>query len=270
VTLPASPPRAPGCLSALDLDELLAGDLAGMPREGALRSHIDGCARCRERLSAFSAVEPPPAETMLPRVMRVVTRTPRTTRWRVAVALMTTGAAAAAVFAVMLRPRFGPGGGSEERTKGGLALTVVVKRAGGAIETVTGNGTLHPGDEMRFSLAIAQPGYAVVLGIDAAPSVTIYAPYVNAPGVPMGVAAQPIRVDSAGTMLLPGSIVADEAVGTERVVAVLCASATSPDALRARALSVLIAAAGAPERVSSLGSGCLESWVSMHKEPRAR
>jgi hypothetical protein len=262
VTLPASPPRAPGCASDLDLDELLAGDLAGQPREATLRAHIDGCARCRERLAAFSAIEPPPAATMLPRVMRA--RAPRLTRARLAAAVITLGAAAA-VFAVLLRPRGEPGAGPEERTKGSLALALFVKRPGGTVETVTGGGTLHPGDEMRFAVAAARPGYAVVLGLDAAPSVTLYAPYAAA-----GAPAQAIRLDRAGTTTLPGSIVADATAGTERVVAVVCEAAPPVEALRARALAALTAASGDPARVSSLGSGCLESSVLLRKEPRPR
>jgi hypothetical protein len=261
----ASATRAPGCASDLDLDELVSGDLAGLPREAALRGHIDGCARCRERLSAFEAVEPPPAALLLPRVKEASARPPRPRRWPFAVVIMTMGAAVAAAFAVMVRPSRGPEVGAEERTKGGLALTVLVKRAGGAVETVTRDGTLRPGDEMRFSLAIGRPGYAVVLGLDAAPSVTLYAPYASP-----GAAARPIKLDGAGKTALPGSIVADETAGAERVVAVLCDGATPPEALRARALAALTAAAGDPARVSSLGTGCLEAAVLMHKEPRAR
>jgi hypothetical protein len=265
MTSRASATRAPGCVSDLDLDELLSGDLVGLPRASALRAHIDGCTRCRERLSAFEAVEPPPAGVILSRVKEAGTRPPRTSRWPFALVVMTMGAAVAAAFVVVVRPSPGPGVGADERTKGGLALTVFVKRAGGAVETVTRDGTLRPGDEMRFSLATGRPGYAVVLGLDAAPSVTLYAPYAPTAG-----AAQAIKLDSAGKTALPGSIVADETGGAERVVAVVCEGATPPEALRARAVAALTAAAGDPARVSSLGTGCLESGVLLHKEPRAR
>lgn len=265
MTSRASEIRAPGCLSDLDLDELLSGDQVGLPRESALRAHVDGCARCRERLAAFEAVEPPPAAVLLPRVREAVTQPQRPRRWPFAVVIMTMGAAVAAAFAVVVYPSRGPDVGDEERTKGGVALTVFVKRVGGAVETVTRDGTLRPGDEMRFSLAIGRPGYAVVLGLDAAPSVTLYAPYA-----PAGAAAQPIKLDSAGKTALPGSIVADEIGGAERVVAVVCEGPTPPEALRARAVTALTAAAGDPARVSSLGTGCLESGVLMHKESRAR
>jgi hypothetical protein len=261
VTVPASSPRGPGCASDLDLDELLAGDLAGAPREATLRAHVDACARCRERMAAFAAVEPPQASTILPQVMRAGAAPSRRARWRVAVAVMTAGAAVAAL---LLRTGVGPGvderGG--DRTKGGLALTVFVKRAGGAVDAVGAEGALRPGDEMRFSVATVRPGYAVVLGLDASPSVTIYAPAGGGP--------QPIRLDSAGTTTLPGSIVADETAGAERVVAVVCEVPTPPEALRARGLAALTAAAGDPERVSSLGTGCAESGLLLRKEPRAR
>jgi len=261
MTSSASLTRAPGCVSDLDLDELLSGDLAGLPREASLRGHIGGCARCRERVSAFEAVEPPPAAALLPRVRDAVTQSRRPRRWPFAVVILTMGAAVAGVFAVVVRPSPSP----EERTKGGVALTVFVKRAGGIVESVTHGGPLRTGDEMRFSLATGRPGYAVVFGLDATPSVTLYAPYA-----PSGATAQPIRLEGSGQSTLPGSIIADETPGAERVVAVVCEVATPLDVLRAHAVAALNAAGGDPARVSSLGTGCLESAVLMRKESRTR
>jgi hypothetical protein len=162
---------------------------------------------------------------------------------------------AAAAIILLFRPAGQPPT-SDERTKGGLALTVFVKRAGGAVEPVSRDGELRAGDEMRFSLVSAKPGYAVVLGLDATPAATVYAP--SAPGQP------PIRIE-AGTTALPGSIVADETAGVERVIALVCDAAPSPDALRARAAAALAHASGMPERVSSLGADCVESSVVMRK-----
>jgi hypothetical protein len=154
-----------------------------------------------------------------------------------------------------------PPSSGDERTKGALALTTFVKRASGAVEPVRSEGELRAGDEMRFSIVSARSGYAVVLGLDAAPAATVYVP--SAPGQP------PIRID-AGTTVLPGSIVADETSGTERVMAVVCAVETSPDTLRARAAAALAGAQGRPESVTSLGTGCLESSIVMRKVRGAR
>jgi hypothetical protein len=260
-----SPDRAPGCLSDLDLDELVAGDRVGLPSESAARRHISGCARCRERLMAFEAVEPPPAAALLPQVRDAVLRERRPRRWPLGMAVMAAGVAAAAVFALVARPGPGSDQSVEERTKGGLALTVFVKRAGGTIEAVTDRGTLGAGDEMRFSLLTNRPGYAVVLGLDSTRSVTLYAPYAAT-----GEASQPTHLERAGVITLPGSIVADQAPGAERIVAVLCDVPTPPQAVRARAVAALDAAGGDPARVPSLGTGCRESAVLLHKESRGR
>jgi hypothetical protein len=246
VTFSTTPARPPGCASDLELDELANGDVAGQPKEQTLRVHLETCARCRARLAAFAAVEPP------------AQRAPRR-RW----ALAALGAAAvAAVIALVARPHDGPASADGERTKGALALTVYVKRASGAIDTVDREGELHEGDELRFTLTASAPGHAVVLGLDAAPSVTVYAPSTPA--------AAAIPIDTAGSVALPGSIVADATVGVERIVAVVCAKETAPQALRARATAALAAANGRPEQVTALGSGCREASVLMHKIPGGR
>jgi hypothetical protein len=260
VTIPAPQERARGCASDLDLDELMSGDLAGQPKEARLRSHVETCAACRDRLAAFAAVLPPDPARILPRVAAAAARADRPARRRFAVVTASLAFAAAAAIALLVRP-----GGDTERTKGGAALTLLVKRAAGAAGTtdaIAGEGTLHPGDEMRFSFASARPGYVVVLGIDAAPSVTIYAP--AAPG------SRAIRIEGTGYTVLPGSIVADATAGIERIVALLCAKEPDPETLRARAAAALTAADGKPDRVSALGTDCVESSVLVRKEAAPR
>jgi hypothetical protein len=250
--------RAPGCASDLELDELLAGDLAGQPKEAQLRGHVEGCARCRERLAVFAAVEPPPPPSWPAQAPREISpahlagAAGGSRRRRLAAGLVTLGAAGAALI-VMLWPGAGPQG---DRTKGALALTVFVKHGDGAIEQVNHQGMLRAGDEMRFSVVSAKPGYAIVLGLDTAPAVTVYVP--SAPGLP------PIRIEG-GTTALPGSIVADDTAGAERVTALVCDVATSLETLRTRAAAALAEAHGVPERVTSLGTGCVESSVVMRK-----
>jgi hypothetical protein len=255
VTFSVPSQRAAGCASDLDLDELLAGDLAGQPGEASLREHLDVCGRCRDRMAAFTIVEPPPVARVLARLVSTSTAERRRPRRAFAAAMMS-AAAAAAVFAFVSLSRDHAETG---RTKGSAALTVLVKHANGTTDAISGDGVLRPGDEMRFSLASAGAGFAVVLGIDAAPSVTIY--------VPAAPPARPVRVDGTGAALLPGSIVADDALGVERIVALVCAEETKPETLRAHALAALNAAGGNPERVSSLETGCVESSVLMRKQP---
>ena len=67
---------------------------------------------------------------------------------------------------------------------------------------------------------------------------------------------------------LPGSVVADETAGFERIAAVVCDKETPPETLRRQAETALALAEGRPERVTSLGTGCLETSVLLRKEPR--
>ena len=259
--------RKPGCPSNLDLDELLAGDLAGDEREGRIRSHLGNCRECGARLAAHGSVELPPLSTAV-RAEHTRAMAERTRRRRkILGAFVLSGCAAVAV--MVLLP-IGPTSEEplKERTKGGLALTVSVKRAGGRVDAVQGEGRLQAGDEMRFSLTASTAGHAVVLGLDAAPSVTLYVPgAVTAPADSMAKAAW---VEAAGVSALPGSIVADETAGAERVFAVLCPTPRDPRALRDRATVALARAGGRPEAVNSLDTGCLETSVLLHKEPRPR
>jgi hypothetical protein len=264
VTRPSTAPRSPSCPSDLDLDAILAQDLAGTAGSSRARTHVTTCARCRDRLAAFGAVDPPAASAVWARLVDGaggISDAARRRRRRWVGALATTFAAAAAALVLAWRLGDRPAEPDGERTKGAVGLTVTVKRANGDVEQVAGQGRLRAGDEMRFSLVTAAPGYAVVLGLDAAPSVSIYAP--TAP------ALAPIRLEGAGEVTLPGSIVADATAGVERIVALVCPTATSAEELRKRAQAALDRAHGDPERVEMLASGgCSQSVVLMRKEDR--
>jgi hypothetical protein len=150
-----------------------------------------------------------------------------------------------------------------DRTKGALALTVHVKRAPvdgrtPTVEAVNGEGTLRAGEEMRFTVAAARPGFAVVLGLDAAQSVTVYVPAA-------GSTTRPTPIEASRPVTLPGSVIADETPGFERIVAVVCPTETSPETLREKARAALAMAGGRPDAVASLGTGCVESSVLLRK-----
>ena len=273
MTLPAPRRRPTGCLSGLQLDELQAGDLAGRDEEAVLRDHLAQCASCRERAAARAAdpvLSPDPA--MLRQALAISAPASPRPRGRRGL-LGISGAIGAAAAACLIAWGLTDGDARESvdgRTKGALALTVHVKRARGpagspapAIDQVNGEGRLQSGDELRFTLVAARPGYAVVLGLDAAPSVTVYAP------APTGAtAARPARVESAGMVTLPGSVVADATTGFERIAAVVCDQETPPETLRRQAETALAQASGRPERVTTLGTGCAETSVLFRKEPR--
>ena len=260
--------RMEGCPSDLELDEMLSGDLAGQAREADLRRHLDSCAICGPRLAARQADSTLAPDPLVFRPLlsslAAATRARARRRW---IGLGGAVGSAAVAGLVLWGHRGTPPDETSvdgaERTKGALALTVHVKRApanGGTptVEAVNGEGPLRAGEEMRFTVAAARPGFAVVLGLDGAPSVTIYVPAA-------GSTARPTPVEATRPVTLPGSVIADDALGFERIVAVVCPTETSPETLRERARAALAKAGGHPEAVGSLGTGCVESSVLLRK-----
>lgn len=265
MTVASAGKRKAGCLSSLDLDELLSGDLAGRAREVELRRHIDGCTICEPRLAARQAE---PALSPDPLVFRpllsslAASRRGRARRRWLGLA----GALGSAAVAGVMVGSHRSGGHVEtsgDRTKGALIFTVHVKSAPAngqpsTVAVVSAEGTLRAGDEMRFTVTAAQPGFAAVLGLDGIPSVTTYVPVA-------GAAVPSAPIDATGPVTLPGSVIADDTMGFERIVAVVCPTMTSPEALREKARAALGRAGGRPEAVASLGTGCSESSVLLHK-----
>jgi hypothetical protein len=267
--------RPVGCPSNLTLDEISAGELAGGPENDPVLSHVEHCADCRGRLLARQAdpILAPDPIRFRPLLLaeagqaKKPIRKPPARRRRPWIAI--TGLCAGAAVAGLVVWNHGAGRPEEEAgdlTKGALALTIHIKRAPSpglpeTIEAVNGEGRLRAGEEMRFSVAMARGGYAVVLGLDALPSVTTYVPAA-------GASERPVRVEPPGPMTLPGSVIADGTAGFERIVAIVCQAPTSPETLRRQAAAALAKAGGRPEGVSSLGTGCVETSVLLRKDPR--
>lgn len=268
--------RPAGCPSNLTLDEIAAGELAAGPEHDPVLHHVEQCPDCRARMLARQAdpiLAPDPIRfrpLLVSEAGQPASRPagkPIARRRRPWIAI--TGLFAGAAVAGMVLWNHGagrPGQEAGDLTKGALALTIHIKRAVApglpeTIEAVNGEGRLRAGEEMRFSLALARAGYAVVLGLDALPSVTTYVPAV-------GSSERPVRVEPPGPVTLPGSVIADETAGFERVVAIVCEAPTSPEALRGQAAAALAKAGGRPEAVSSLGTGCVETSVLLRKDLR--
>jgi hypothetical protein len=260
--------RKEGCPSDLELDEMLSGDLAGHPREADLTRHVDACAICGPRLAARQAdsILAPDPLVFRPLLSSLAATTQGRPRRRWIGFGGAFGSAAVAGLVLWGHRATSPNATSVDRTdriKGALALTVHVKRAsanGGTptIEAINGGGALRAGEEMRFTVMAARPGFAVVLGLDDAPSVTIYVPGADS-------TARPTPVEATRPVTLPGSVIADGTLGMERIVAIVCPTETSPDSLRERARAALAKAGGRPEAVGSLGTGCVESSVLLRK-----
>jgi hypothetical protein len=136
-----------------------------------------------------------------------------------------------------------------------LALGVVARRASGQIDRLASGDRVASGDVLRFEVTHAKGGFAAVLGLDARPSVTVYAPQSGAA----------VQLQGAGKTLLPEAIVADATPGSERIVALVCPSVLTSDELTRAAEGALRAAGGRPEAVGELPLPCAQSAVVVRK-----
>jgi hypothetical protein len=213
--------RNDGCLSDLQMDRLMAGELAEPDAAGA-RRHLGGCAACAERLGQlesdrdrFRAGQPSLPRPAPDRVAR-----PRVHRWLWPV---TAAAAVAAVFLLWPRRTIHEVDRASDvtRRKGGAALGFYVKRDGEVIAGASGE-VVHPGDALRFATTTSRPVHLIVAGVDAAGRVSIYFPRAER--------AEPIA--PGADRLLPGSVVLDRSIGPELLVGLFCSGPTPVAAAR--------------------------------------
>jgi Domain of unknown function (DUF4384) len=245
--------RPAGCLSDFLFDRLIASDLAGDAAAEDVRAHLASCARCRNRLAEFEAVEAPAFGSVFAQSLE---RKPRreAARWTLpAIAL-----AAAAVLVVSARVQRNAESPAATRTKGLLSLDLVLRRTSGEVTRPAQGETVFPGDALRFEVTAARGGFVAVLGLDAAGAVTVYAP----------VSESTSHLEAGAPTVLPGSVVADSTLGPERIVAVLCTKLTALDHLRQAALRALSQAGGDPQRVGGLGTPCTETSFMIDKRNR--
>ncbi|HVZ74501.1 MAG TPA: hypothetical protein VHJ20_19100 [Polyangia bacterium] len=241
--------RAPGCPSELALHQLATEELGG---GDVVAAHARGCARCSAVVSRLRTIAVPAPD---PEFWRAVVP-PSRRRPRAWAAWLAGGVVAlgALVLVAVPRPKPTSVATGDVRTKGSLALGLVVRRASGALDRVSSGGVVAPGDAIRFDVALAEAGYVVVLGLDARPSVSVY--------------ARTAQRTPAGQALLAETIVADDAPGTERVVALSCPAPPVLDDVRAAATHALAAAGGDPAKVGELAVPCAQASVVVSKAPR--
>ena len=247
--------RSSGCPSDLRLDELLNGDLDA---EGAasLRAHVDHCVRCRARAEAFASVALPPWQIASP---SAAPKRRRPWPWFLGAAL---SAAAVVVLALAFPRREETGTTPANRTKGGWTLSLYVKRADGRVERLSDNGVVHPGEELRFAVTSARPGHVAVFSRDAKGSASVYVPFGGETGG--------VSIAAGHEIALPGSVETDATLGPERLSAVRCDEALSPQDLR-RELEDLVSRAGRPGAAGIASShGCVETSFVFRKEPSDR
>jgi hypothetical protein len=241
--------RAPGCVSDLALDRLLAGELAGSDEGNLVRAHIATCDACRARHDELRAdLATFEQQVSVPQLVAKTHRRIRTARrWpSVAVAGLV---ACAALYAVWLLPHAPTPG--DVRLKGGPALSVVARDARGNVRALLSGDTVAPGESVRFKITTSRGGFGYIVGLDRSQAVSPYA-------VDFAVAA--------GVQWLPGSIVLDETLGTERVVALVCARRTGAEPVLAAGRRALAAAGGVPEKVQALNlRDCEETAYLLRK-----
>jgi hypothetical protein len=256
--------RPESCLSDLVLDRWQASELAHRPEGDAVRSHLSGCSSCAGRLRALerepdilpaSKVRsaPPVGSEILPSDVP-----PRKRSQRVVAGLTGLAALAAAGLVLVVTGSLSKSLEPTLRAKGELQLELVVRRTDGRTETVLPADSLAAGDSVRFLVSSAEPGFAFVIGLDAAGAVSAYFP-------PVGV---PSPLPAGRSQALPGSVILDETLGAERFLLLYCNEATHIDVVLAAGRRALASAGGDPRRVERIDLPCLQSSMTVEKVRR--
>jgi hypothetical protein len=218
--------RRPECLSRLQCDQLLNGELEDRPD---LKEHQLGCARCTALLAThrgeraeFASVVRPPR---------------RHRRW---VAGMAAVAATLGLWIVASRDRRED---PETRSKGGPTIAFYLKH-GDAVRKGAVGEIVFPHDAINFTASTDRPAFLAVISIDGAQKVSVYYPD-DPTAAPIGMGREQV---------LPLSVVLDDVVGRERLVGVFCD----------RPLAVAALAAAIAEG-AALPSGCLQDVLTIEK-----
>jgi hypothetical protein len=224
---------------------MLAGEKLEATDDGDPARHVSTCKPCQERLEALEQqARRFPEEIGLDLLVR---RTWLASHRSMVLGWGAAAAAIAALALVMVSPR-GMLEDRATRTKGGFDVEIVARSPEGRVESVLPGGALHPNDAIRFIVSTDSDGFLIILGIDQASSVTVYAPQ-----------AEPTLALPAGRdHLIPVSVVLDETLGAEQIVALLCPEPVPLERAIAAGRAALGRAKGDPKQVENLGLGCRE------------
>ena len=235
-----------------------AGDLPPDERDG-VDAHLAECAACRavaSEIGSDRADYESRAEAERERLMAAIADAPRevgTTR-RSRQRALGFGVAAAALAAAAgvallvvgpqlrehLREEAAAGEAPDVAFKGALAVRVVARR-GDAQFAVRPDDALAAGDALRFVVTAPEPGWIAVLSVEATGRTSVFYP-----ADPAGAGPWPMRLDGTdgtGQYELPGSIILDDALGSETYVVVFSREPFSKDVAE-RAASALAAGRG--------------------------
>jgi Domain of unknown function (DUF4384)/Putative zinc-finger len=202
----------PACLSALQFDRYLAGELDDVAAR-SVRDHAAQCSRCGPALDEMrrGRDERLPPLRVVPLDVKL-----RRRRWIPAAAAAAGLAAAASLLLVL-----GPAG---ERIKGprfGLRMYV---EHGGDVRVATPGDQVAPGDAVRFAVTTPTRIYVAVLSVDPQGRGSVYFP----------VGARAEAVPAGHDVALPIATRLDLSVGEERILGLFCSSPVELEPLRAQ------------------------------------
>jgi anti-sigma factor RsiW len=195
--------RPAACLSDLSLDSYLASE-ASASSAATTRAHLESCAHCSQRLRAFVAERAQFLASARAQGSGFVA--PRKSR-----AAYSTWAAGALAAACLLFVLTTTKSAQNVREKGSAELGFYLKR-GEQVQRGRSAQRVRPGDLVRFVYSSSRPRYLAVLSLDAAQHASVYFP--DGP-----VAA---RVTEGTDVALPSSVLLDQTLGREQVVALFC------------------------------------------------
>jgi len=227
---------------------------------------VAGCTRCAAALDEAHGAARTFHDQILPRTLPAIrARLERRAPWWRARWWMTGPLAVVAAAAVLVAvwPRAPASLGQAERgdpvliAKGGASsddVRVFVKRDG-AVHRLAGD--VHPGDALQLVVEPRGARYVLVVSLDAAHQLTVYAPFGGSASAPLAASALPVA--------LPDSIELDATLGDEEVWVVL--SDAPVGVAQARSLFGHADPAGAVVELPGL-PGARAIRVMLHKTAR--
>lgn len=204
--------------SLLALERMSAGKLCSN-EQSDLEAHLVTCSQCEGRWQELCAAQRHFMAEVYPRTIattlercRSSERAKKSSPWRWAAVPVL--AVAVIVLFVTVRPRPAPLSPSQSEaliaTKGSTPTFGMFARRGSEVFRVRSGSVLAPGDQVRFVVGPGNFNYLLIASIDGAGVTSIYYPFDGKRSAPL--TREPRQE-------LPGSVVLDQTLGSERVYA---------------------------------------------------
>lgn len=201
--------RPNDCVSDLQMDQLLAGELTADAAE-SLRRHVTDCSDCALRFGRVNDGHDNFVADMPPLQMPI--RAPR--RWfSWQLGLASTVCVAAVVAFLALKSDLPHSTGEVTTLKGGDRIGLYIER-GDRVRIAGPHETVRSGDKLQFVYSAAKSRFLTILSLDGAGVANVYFPD---PSV-----ARAAKLAAGSSQPLYTSIVLDDVLGDERIFAVFC------------------------------------------------